>query len=105
MKKTECPICGKLITNNNIEKHIKSHETHPKYQAALNNPYKLDHDDLFCKFCGKECKNKNSLVQHEIRCKLNPQRINVIFSNFNQRGRKFKSGRTAWNKGLTKETD
>ena len=28
-----------------------------------------------CKYCGKECKNKNSLVQHEIRCKLNPNKI------------------------------
>lgn len=27
-----------------------------------------------CKFCGKECKNKNSLTQHEIRCKENPNR-------------------------------
>lgn len=30
-----------------------------------------------CKFCGKECKNNNSLVQHEIRCKSNPDRIIV----------------------------
>ena len=28
-----------------------------------------------CKYCGKECKNKNSLVQHEIRCKQNPNHI------------------------------
>ena len=25
-----------------------------------------------CRFCGKFCKNKNSLAQHELRCKLNP---------------------------------
>lgn len=36
--------------------------------------YILDHDDLFCKFCHKECKNKNSLCQHELRCKNNPNR-------------------------------
>lgn len=30
-----------------------------------------------CQFCGKECKNKNSLVQHEVRCKSNPNYINV----------------------------
>jgi very-short-patch-repair endonuclease len=30
-----------------------------------------------CKFCGKECKNKNSLVQHEIRCKSNSDHIIV----------------------------
>lgn len=61
--------------------------------------YHLDHDDLFCKFCGKECKNKNSLVQHEIRCKLNPNKINTINKGFNNKGR------IAWNKGLTEETD
>lgn len=30
-----------------------------------------------CKYCGKECKNKNSLKQHEIRCKANPNKITV----------------------------
>ncbi len=30
-----------------------------------------------CKLCGKECKNKNSLVQHEIRCKSNSDHIIV----------------------------
>ena len=30
---------------------------------------------LKCKYCNKECKNENSLIQHEIRCKLNPNRI------------------------------
>lgn len=28
-----------------------------------------------CKYCQKECKNLNSLTQHEIRCDLNPRRI------------------------------
>jgi len=37
---------------------------------------------LVCKYCGKECKNKNSLTQHEIRCKLNPNRISLPPSNF-----------------------
>lgn len=32
-------------------------------------------DEYVCRFCGKICKNKNSLVQHEIRCKLNSNRI------------------------------
>lgn len=100
MKRTKCIICGKLISNNNSEKHIKSHETNPKYQAWLSkSSHKLDHDDLFCKFCGKECKNKNSLIQHELRCKQNPNRQTSFRNNFNT------IGRSAWNKGLTKETD
>ena len=28
-----------------------------------------------CKYCGRECKNNNSLTQHEIRCKENPNHI------------------------------
>lgn len=36
---------------------------------------------FICQHCGKECKNLNSLRQHEIRCKSNPNKITVI-SNF-----------------------
>lgn len=89
-----CIYCGRKISLSNYSKHIKSHEN-----GNFKLVYSLDHEDLFCKFCGKECKNKNSLVQHEIRCKENPDRKNVINQNFNNKGRK------AWNKGLTKETD
>lgn len=53
-----------------------------------------------CKYCNKVCKNKNSYAQHTIRCKLNINRINVYNKGFNKKGT-----RTAWNKGLTKETD
>lgn len=52
---------------------------------------------LKCKYCNKECKNKNSLVQHEIRCKENPNKIDTSKSWNN-------GHRPAWNKGLTKET-
>lgn len=31
-------------------------------------------DDLFCQFCGKQCKNLNSLNQHSTRCVNNPNR-------------------------------
>lgn len=53
---------------------------------------------LNCKYCGKACKNKNSLTQHEIRCKLNPNKIDTSKS-FNN------GNRPAWNKGLNKNTD
>ena len=39
-----------------------------------------------CKFCGKECKNKNSLAQHERRCKENPNRVESPFVKFNKEG-------------------
>lgn len=38
--------------------------------------------DLFCQYCGKQCKSLNSLRQHEIRCKNNPNRIDT-FNSYN----------------------
>ena len=40
-------------------------------------------DSFICKYCGKECKNKNSLSQHEIRCKENPNKIPCSFDKIN----------------------
>lgn len=44
-----------------------------------------------CKYCGKICKNKNSLTQHEIRCKSNPDKINIV-SNFIKYNEQLKNG-------------
>lgn len=43
-----------------------------------------------CKYCNKICKNKNSLAQHEIRCKSNPFRIKIVsnFKKYNEDCRK-----------------
>ena len=61
-------------------------------------------EKFICKYCGKECKNKNSLVQHEIRCKENPNKITFI-SNFIKYNEDIKNGiKKHWCKGLTKET-
>ena len=64
-------------------------------------------DDLFCTYCGKQCKSINSLHQHECRCKKNP---NHIVTNFDSEdwGLKYRKGVKRghpWNYGLTKETD
>lgn len=48
-------------------------------------------EQYICKYCGKECKNKNSLAQHEIRCKYNPNRI-TIKSSFIEYNKKVKEG-------------
>ena len=57
---------------------------------------------LICKYCGKECKNANSLRTHEILCKKNPNHQDSPFAKFN----KIRAETTgAWNKGLTKETN
>ena len=44
-----------------------------------------------CQYCNKLCKNKNSLVQHEIRCKNNPNKIKIT-SSFIKYNEKIKSG-------------
>lgn len=47
-----------------------------------------------CKYCKKECKNTNSLRNHERLCKLNPDhQVNPA------------QGRPAWNRGLTSKSD
>lgn len=55
-------------------------------------------ENYICKFCGKVCKNANSLRNHERLCKENPERQESSWVKFNHE-------RGAWNKGLTKETD
>lgn len=44
-----------------------------------------------CKFCSKECKNANSLRNHERLCKLNPTR-QILKSNFIEYNKKVKNG-------------
>lgn len=92
MKYTTCPYCGKSIVNCSIKRHLNSHETgylsKPAYKHST-----LDHDDLFCKYCGVEKHNRNSLIQHEIRCPKNP---NKIANQLN--------GHRSIPKGATKET-
>jgi hypothetical protein len=51
-----------------------------------------------CKFCNKECKNLNSLRNHERLCPHNSERVYVSHTTKEK-------GYTAWNKGLSKETD
>lgn len=48
---------------------------------------------LICKHCDKECKNTNSLRNHERLCKENP----------NKQESNFKYVTEPWNKGLTKD--
>lgn len=55
-------------------------------------------EEYICKFCGKVCKNANSLRNHERLCKENPNHQESSWIKFNHE-------RGAWNKGLTKETD
>lgn len=94
----ECPICKRQISASNYQRHLDAHSRPHRYLRFV------DHDDLNCKYCGKLCKNKNSLAQHEIRCSDNPERCTISLAGLNamqEKNSKFGN----WNKGLTKETD
>lgn len=97
--KVKCKYCGKEISKSNITKHESSCQT-----KLAKKSYVLTHDGLTCQFCGKICKNRNSLCNHERMCRLNPNRQQGVgFDNFNiERS----SGKiNSWNKGLTADTD
>lgn len=102
MVKVVCELCGAEISKSNYSKHLRRHEEHPEsFKEVM---YKLNHEGLECQFCGKECKNRNSLCNHERLCKENPdvQDKSYLYMprpNFNR------CGRDAWNKGLTKYTN
>ena len=94
-QKTCSPECGNVLrTNNSIN---------TKNLNEYNNEY-------ICKYCGRICKNGNSLRNHERLCKENPDRQIMTYNNFenynkNYNGTRCYKKRVAWNKGLTKETD
>jgi hypothetical protein len=91
-----CKYCNREISKSNITKH-ESVCKGPKIS------YKLNHDGLTCQFCGKECKNRNSLCNHERMCTLNPNKQDSGFIVFNE---KVKCGEAAvWNSGLTAAND
>lgn len=54
---------------------------------------------LACQYCSKECHNKNSQTNHEIRCKNNPERRVFPLSSS-----VFKPGNKPWSKGLSKDS-
>lgn len=36
-------------------------------------------EEYICQYCGRKCKNFNSLRQHEIRCKSNPNKLDMSY--------------------------
>lgn len=102
--KVICSICGQQITVNNINKHLRRHEVHPE-TFEVKQSFKLTHEGLDCQFCGKTCKNRNSLCNHERLCKNNPDK-QIIAGGFTQHNQQIKDGvKIVWNKGLTKQID
>lgn len=74
-----------------------------KYNST--NPNLITKSDLYCRFCGKQCKNLDSLRNHERLCKLNPNRQLSPYEKYGLSPNFTGKGKAAWNKGLTKETD
>lgn len=94
--KVKCKYCGQEISASNIKKHEESCKN-----KTAKKSYALNHDGLTCQFCGKVCKNRNSLCNHERMCRLNPERQKSAgFDKFNAERSAGKIN--SWNKGLTK---
>ena len=97
--KQPCSICGHLISTSNMSKHLARHERGHSVPAGVKIA-KVIPESFICQFCGRICKNHNSLINHERLCKQNPNAMKPTgFVGKSQ------IGRTAWNKGLTKEAD
>lgn len=118
----KCKYCGKefekssqlgghiIWCKKNPNRSRKSNFNNKKYKNGIR-PQNVIRYDLFCQYCGKQCKNLNSLRQHEIRCKENPNAYinskgNTIGGGFKEYNNRIKNGEiNVWNKGLTKETN
>ncbi len=100
----ECPLCKSLIFKFAFNRHIKACDGDSSHFQGGDNKKEVKYKTIFtgfCIFCKKECKNHNSQRNHELRCKLNPDRIPSI----NRKGENNPQyGKPSWNKGLTKET-
>ena len=74
MKSTLCEKCNRSISNNNFRMHSNRCDgSIPKEKLIL------DTDNLNCSFCDKLCKSLNSRTQHQVRCKLNPDKIDMSY--------------------------
>lgn len=103
VRKIRCGLCNVDVTANNYNKHVERHLKNP--DSFQKRKYALNHEGLQCQFCGKECKNRNSLCNHERLCRDNPDRQLTKYEKYGPIEGFNHKGRPAWNKGLTKETD
>lgn len=100
--KIKCGLCGQEISKSNYKKHLSRHENNldsfiPRYVS--------DHKGNVCKFCGKDLPSERGRISHESCCKQNPQRKLTAFEVYGSEAWSKKVSHTAWNKGLTKNTD
>lgn len=104
-----CNFCGRMCIGidklHNHENHCKLNPNRKIRKNSSKNPDYLVSEynkprECYCSYCSKLCKNINSLKNHEVRCKYNPDRmVTTKPDNFTF------LGKIPYNKGLTKETD
>ena len=94
----KCPLCGRSFNSGNqLTKH-KFHCNQKTPEERISKSFNELQDNLFCQYCNKQCHNRNSLLNHERKCKLNPNRVDSYFIHYNP-------SHPVWNKGLTVNTD
>ena len=100
----KCKYCGNDISYDKRHNDCCCRECSYKLRGEMisNNNKIINNklcENLFCQYCNKQFKSLNSLKQHEIYCKENPNHKESPFVKYN------KNRESVWNKGLTKETD
>lgn len=89
----KCKYCGKEFDSpQQLGGHIGRCKGNPNAKNNIikcnnfsnynNKKREKDKNIYYCQYCGKECVGKNSLVQHEIRCNKNKNKITNVVSNF-----------------------
>lgn len=68
-----CPKCGDLIANCAMKRHLNSCKGVIRSEM-IKISRKYSDEPGNCRYCNRFCKNTNSLIQHELRCKENPNR-------------------------------
>lgn len=92
-KKVKCDLCGTIISLINLNRHRNGKFCKKGGKAE---EFKIPLlTSLDCPFCGKIGKSKNSAAQHLIRCKENPNRIDITLP---KEGKKGKKGRNQFSK-------
>lgn len=101
-----CPVCGELKKSTGLHRHVKSHgeAAWQDYLAKNQKPtrtYKQVEDGFQCLHCSFTGSSWQSVAAHAWRAHTEEGRAHIAV----EVGTQYPSDRSAWNKGLSKETD
>lgn len=96
-----CPICKKSFDNcrkygGHLSRHSKEDKNQFKMQPKIFTKYTTFDEDKPCQYCNKLYSNSNSLMQHEIRCKKNPQKISLTYLDGGKNFSKYNKNRKSY---------